>query len=105
MKYLVPCAAVLSACATVDPHSEAAHGRKVMALQEKFDRFDYNADGRISRGEMEVGIRESGVSGVTEEELDFMMKHYDVNDDGAISRWESQRAIDSPLPEEHEEHE
>jgi len=48
---------------------------------------------------MEQGLRESGVEGVTPEELDSLMKHYDVNDDGAISRWEAQHAIDSPLPE------
>ncbi len=101
MKYSVPCTLVLAACATVDPHSEAAHGRKVMALQEKFDRFDYDANGKVSRREAEQGIRESGVTGVSKEELDSMMKHYDVNNDGSISRWESQRAIDIPVPEHH----
>ena len=100
MKYLCLLPPLVASCANApDPHSEAAHGRKLMALQEKFDRFDYNADGKISRKEFEQGIRESGVTGVTSEELDFMMKHYDVNGDGAISRWESQRAIDIPVPE------
>lgn len=99
MKYLAFCVLILSTCTSVDPHSEAAHGRKVMALQEKFDRFDYNADGKITRKEAEIGIKESGVTGVSDEELDSMMKHYDVNNDGAISRWESQRAIDLPVPE------
>jgi Ca2+-binding EF-hand superfamily protein len=99
MKYLIPCTLMLSACTPVDPHSEAAHGRKVMGLQEKFDRFDYNADGKITRNEAEIGIKESGVTGVSDEELDSMMKHYDVNNDGAISRWETQRAIDTPIPE------
>lgn len=99
MKYCSLLALGLAACSTADPHSEAAHGRKVMALQEKFDRFDYDANGKISRREFEQGIRESGVTGVGEVELDTMMKHYDVNDDGAISRWESQRAIDMPLPD------
>lgn len=99
MKYFTLASLGLVACSTVDPHSDEAHGRKVMAIQEKFDRFDYDADGRITRKEFRQGIAESGVSGVTEEELDTMMKHYDVNDDGAISRWESQRAIDMPLPE------
>ena len=99
MKYLASCALVLAACSPVDPHSEAAHGRKIMGLQEKFDRFDYDADGKITRKEAEEGIQESGVTGVSEEELDSMMKHYDVNKDGAISRWETQRAIDIPVPE------
>lgn len=99
MKYLLPLLALAVSCAGTDPHSEAAHNRKVMALQEKFDRFDYNADGRMSRAEIEQGLRESEVSGVTEQELDIFMENFDVNDDGAISRWESQRAINSPLPE------
>lgn len=103
MKYLPLCVLVVASCNTVDPHSEAAHGRKVMAMQEKFDRFDYNADGKVTRKEAEQGIKESGTTGVTKEEIDFMMKHYDVNNDGAISRWESERAIDLPVPD-HEEH-
>ena len=70
-----------------------------MGFQEKFDRFDYNGDSKVTRKEAEQGINESGVTGVTEGELDAMMKHYDVNKDGAISRWESQRAIDLPIPE------
>lgn len=101
MKYLTPGILLVTACTTVDPHSEAAHGRKVMALQEKFDRFDYNADGKVTRQEAEQGIDETGVTGVTEAELDAMMKYYDVNDDGAISRWESQRAIDIPVPDQY----
>ena len=98
MKYFAPLLLALVACTSVDPDSEVAQGGKVMALQEKFDRFDYNADGRISRGEFQVGIGEAGVTGVSEADLDKMMKHYDVNDDGAISVWESERAIDLPLP-------
>ncbi len=70
-----------------------------MALQEKFDRFDYDADGKLTRAEIEQGLKESDVGGVTEEELDQAMQAYDVNDDGAISRWESERAINTPLPE------
>ncbi|MGE9269859.1 MAG: EF-hand domain-containing protein [Verrucomicrobiales bacterium] len=103
MKYFLLAVFGFTSCKTVDPHSEAAHGRKVMALQEKFDRFDYDANGELSRREIEQGIRESGVTGVTAGEIDSLMKHYDVNGDGAISRWESQRAIDSPLPEQIEE--
>ena len=104
MKQFVPLFVVplvlVSACVRSDPHSEAAHGRKVMALQEKFDRFDYNGDSLLARAEIEQGIRETDVTGVSKEELDDLMRYYDVNKDGAISRWETQRAIDSPLPEE-----
>lgn len=100
--FVLPCAV---SCAGVDPHSEEAHNRKVMALQEKFDRFDYNADGYLTRAELEQGLRESEVEGVTVRELDLAMKHYDVNDDDQISRWEVQHAIDSPLPDEVQHHE
>lgn len=101
MKHLILLLPVLCACVSTDPHSEEAHNRKVMGLQEKFDRFDYNGNGKLTRKEIELGLKESGVTGVTKEELDAMMKHYDVNGDGSISRWESQRAINSPLPDHH----
>lgn len=104
MKYLLALIPLLISCVSDNPHSQAAHGRKVMGLQEKFDRFDYNADGELTRAEIEQGIRESGTVGITEEELDLAMKEYDVNDNGAISRWETERAIDSPLPENAEGH-
>ncbi|GAA5480989.1 EF-hand domain-containing protein [Haloferula sargassicola] len=104
MKHLLPLLLLAPGCAHFGAHTEEAHNRKVMALQEKFDRFDYNANGELTRGEIEQGILESDVKGVTPEELDLLMKHYDVNDDGAISRWESQRAIDTPLPEELQDH-
>ena len=102
MKYSLLLLPLLAACASrLDPHSEEAHNRKVMALQEKFDRFDYNANGKLTRKEIEQGLAESGVKGITAPEIDAMMKHYDVNNDGGISRWESQHAINSPLPEHH----
>lgn len=104
MKYLLTLLPLMVACAGPDPHSEVAHNRKVMALQEKFDRFDYNADGKLTKAEITQGIRESGIGGVNEAEIDAAMKAYDVNNDGAISRWESQRAIDTPLPDHLRDH-
>lgn len=71
-----------------------------MALQQKFDRFDYDASGDLTREEIEQGVRESDVTGVTSEDLNGLMEHYDVNKDGALSRWETQHAIDTPLPED-----
>lgn len=89
----------LVACAGDHPQSDAAHGRKLMGLQEKFDRFDYNADGELTVAELKLGIEESDTTGVTPVELKVLMEEYDVNRDGAISRWETQRAINSPLPD------
>jgi Ca2+-binding EF-hand superfamily protein len=100
MKHLLVLLPVLASCgpSSLDPQSEIARNRKVMALQEKFDRFDYNADGGLTLNEIRQGVKETEVTGVTDEELVRLFKHYDVNKDGSISRWESQHAIDSPLP-------
>ena len=90
-----------ASCANQEDHSEAAHGRKMMSLLEKFDRFDYNGNGSLTRKEIEQGIAEAGVTKVEPAELDSMMKHYDVNKDGKITRWEAERVIDLPVPEMH----
>lgn len=102
MKHLSLLSLLLASCAFEDPdHGEAAHGRKMMGLLEKFDRFDYNGDGSLTRKEIDQGIREAGVVGIEPAELDAMMKHYDVNKDGRITRWEAERVIDLPVPETH----
>lgn len=101
MKYLSLLPFLLVACAHQDPHSEEAHGRKMMALIEKFDRFDYNGNSLLTRAEIEEGIKETGVQGVDPKELDAMMKYYDVNKDGSISRWESEHVLTKPVPEMH----
>jgi len=101
MKHLSLLPFLLVACAHQDPHSEEAHGRKMMALIEKFDRFDYNGNGLLTRAEIEQGIKETGVSGVDKKELDAMMEYYDVNKDGSISRWESEHVLTKPIPEIH----
>lgn len=102
MKLLLPLPLLFASCAFQDPHhDEAAHGRKMMGLLEKFDRFDYNGNGSLTRKEIEQGVRESGVLGIEPTELDAMMKHYDVNKDGKITRWEAERVIDLPVPEGH----
>ena len=102
MKYvavpLLPLCLFVS-CVHQDPHSEEAHGRKMMALLEKFDRFDYNGNGLLTRKEIEQGIKETEVQGVDPKELDAAMKHYDVTKDGSISRWEAERVIHEPVPQ------
>ena len=55
----------------------------------------------LTRAEIEQGINETGVDGVDAKELDAMMKHYDVNKDGSISRWESEHVLDKPVPDMH----
>ena len=99
MKYFLAALLLLPACTRLDPHSEVAHNRKIMAIQEKFDRFDYNADSKLTITEVRRGIAESDVEGVTEIEIKAFFKHFDVNNDGYVTRWETQHAINSPLPE------
>lgn len=92
---------LFAACAHQDPHSEAAHGRKMMGLLGKFDRFDYDGNGSLTRKEIDLGIKEAAAVQIGSEEIDAMMKHYDVNKDGNITRWEAERVIDLPVPEMH----
>lgn len=92
---------LFASCAYEDPHSEEAQGRKMMALLEKFDRFDYNGNGLLTRKEIEQGLKETGVEGVEKKELDAAMKHYDVTKDGSISRWEAERVLHEPVPQMH----
>lgn len=92
-----------ASCANQEDHTEAAHGRKMMSLLEKFDRFDYDGNGSLTRKEIEEGIAEAGAATtkMDPKELDAMMKHYDVNKDGKVTRWEAERVIDLPVPEVH----
>jgi Ca2+-binding EF-hand superfamily protein len=101
MKQLSLMPFLFAACAHQDPHSEAAHGRKMMGLLEKFDRFDYDGNGSLTRKEIDLGIKEAAVVQLEPAEVDAMMKHYDVNKDGNITRWEAERVIDLPVPEAH----
>ena len=101
MKFLFPLPILFAACAHQDPHGEAAHGRKMMGLLEKFDRFDYDGNGSLTRKEIDLGLKEAAVVQLEPAEVDAMMKHYDVNKDGKITRWEAERVIDLPVPEMH----
>lgn len=102
MKWLCILPLLIASCAFEDPsHDEAAHGRKMIGLLEKFDRFDYDGNGSLTRKEIEQGVAEAGVMGIEPKELDAMMKHYDVNRDARITRWEAERVIDLPVPLAH----
>lgn len=102
MKLLLPLPLLFASCAFEDSdHGEAAHGRKMMGLLEKFDRFDYDGDGSLTRKEIDLGIKEAAAVQLEPSEIDAMMKHYDVNKDGKITRWEAERVIDLPVPEGH----
>ncbi len=60
--------------------------RKMIGLIEKFDRWDYNGDGLLEKSELKDA---QIVSGVDE---DTIIKFYDTDADGKISRLETQKA-------------
>lgn len=70
----------------------------MVSLLEKFDRFDYNGNGRLTREEIVHGLKDLGSSGVTEAEVDALIKHADTNGDGSVSLWEAQRAERRGIP-------
>ena len=82
--------ALLSACASVPSRKDTDDHYKMFGLLEKFDRFDYNGDGYLSRKELEDGIREKGTVHLTPEQYDKVMKAYDTNRDSRISLHEAE---------------
>jgi Ca2+-binding EF-hand superfamily protein len=99
MKYLLFLLPVLlAACASDNPHTEENKGKMQISFLEKFDRFDYNGDGFLTKKEIIQGMKETNATGTTPEQLDARFKFYDVNHDGKISHWEAEHALDKPIP-------
>lgn len=65
--------------------------RKMFGLVEKFDRFDYNGDGYLTRTELNELIKVQKVPDMTPEKLDKAMRAYDTNNDNRISLVEAQK--------------
>lgn len=63
---------------------ESRTDRQMLGLIEKFDRWDYNGDGRLTQNEL---AEASEISGYPAAEI---LKHYDANGDGAITLREAQ---------------
>jgi Ca2+-binding EF-hand superfamily protein len=76
---------LLVGCASQDPDSVDNVERKMIGLLEKFDRFDYNGDGYLSRVEIQQGVLESEVEGISAESIDRAFTFYDLDGDGRIS--------------------
>lgn len=95
MKYLLPVLPLLLiSCGTPDNVvPENAQERRLFGMLEKFDRFDYNGDGSLTKKEVRQGIKESGVQGVTEANIQQGFERCDTNRDGKISFAEAQAAM------------
>lgn len=95
MKVLLPVLPLLLiSCGTPDNVvPENAQERRLFGLLEKFDRFDYNGDGSLTKKEVRQGIKESGVHGVTEANITSGFLRCDTNKDGKISFAEAQAAM------------
>ena len=65
----------------------------MVGLLEKFDRFDYNGDGYLTRKEIQQGIEETGVEGISDEEINRAFAFYDQNGDGRISLAEANAGL------------
>ena len=76
------------------PDPLAERHRQMIGLVQKFDRFDYNGDGYLTRQEIANGLREEGTLSLTPAELDRVMVAYDLNHDHRISRHEAQLGAD-----------
>lgn len=84
---------LLPACAPVQ-EQPAARQRQMFGLIEKFDRYDDNGDGYLTRAELAAGVKEAGTIHLTPAQLDRAMAAYDTNGDRRISHGEAQRGAD-----------
>lgn len=72
---------------------ENAQERRLFGLLEKFDRFDYNGDGSLTKKEVRLGVKESGVKGVSETNIEHAFVRCDENKNGKISFAEAQATM------------
>ena len=61
--------------------------RKMVGLLEKFDRWDYNGDGQLSKSELKDAEQIGGFS------ADEIIRFYDTGGDGRISFSEAQSGM------------
>lgn len=84
---------LLPACAP-SPSAPTSRQLQMYGLIQKFDLYDENGDGYLTREELARGVRDGGTLKLTPAELDRVMKAYDVNGDGRISQQEAQRGAE-----------
>lgn len=78
-------AALLVNCApSTDKIPQSRTERQMVGLLEKFDRWDYNGDGRLTIDELDEA------SQISEHSAEEILRFYDTNGDGAITLREAQ---------------
>lgn len=105
---LLPCLVfsplLFVSCGTPDNIVPENHReRRMFAFLEKFDRFDYNGDGKLTRKEVQQGLHESDVSGVSQKDIRDGFAEFDTNRDGAISLREAQAGLRREVANRDEE--
>jgi Ca2+-binding EF-hand superfamily protein len=65
--------------------------RKMTGLEQKFDLYDLNGDGFLTRKELTEGLRTVTTLEITEKKIDTVFAYYDTDKDGRISLHEAQR--------------
>ena len=90
MLFLLPLLGIAS-CSTNADDAPPIH-RKMLLLVERFDTYDTNRDGTISRKELENAVIDVGPKPLTKEQYDRAMLVYDTNGDKQISRAEAKTA-------------
>ena len=84
---------LLPACVPSTPAAQEheVRQRRMFGLLEKFDRYDYNGDGYMSRSELNELIKVQKIPDFTPAKLDKVMRAYDTNNDQRISLHEADK--------------
>ncbi|MFU8892774.1 MAG: hypothetical protein ACNA8L_04010 [Luteolibacter sp.] len=83
---LAALAVISCASPSTDRIPETRIERQMIGLLEKFDRWDYNGDGRLTLDELGEASQASGIP------AQDILAFYDTNQDGGISLAEAQAA-------------
>ena len=76
----------LPACGSTGSQPSRDDARHMMTgFEQKFDLFDLDGDGYVSRSELTEGLRSTGNDQVSAEDIARIMTFYDSNRDGRIS--------------------
>ena len=84
---------VASCASTPAPDSPQETERKMIGFLEKFDRFDYDGDGYLTRQEILEGVRDNQLDPLEPASFERAFAFYDTNKDGRISLAEANAGL------------